>query len=208
VSALARAWAEVAGSVPAKPSATPLYVLAGLGIVFAVCFVLNNFLNTTHASGDSLGAAAITLAGPLAAASDAESTVADPFGVPSGTMARYTIIEQRPFDLGDLTRTRARIAVPAGLTRSELDANIRHAVRALYDVRPVDALALFVYREGTDLHGAATAAKALFVPEGDWMRAAHGTPVGRFRVIIETEEAYFRPTPAPATPRADGKEKQ
>jgi hypothetical protein len=208
VSALARAWAEVAGAVPAKPSATPLLVLAGLVVAFAACFVLNNLLNTTRAAGEGLSGAAISLSAPAVAVPDVESIVADPFAVPPGTTVRYHVVELKPFDVGDLTRTRARITVPAGLTRSDLNANIRHAIKAIYDRRPVDALALFVYQEGANVYGSDTVAKALFVPEGDWMRAAHGTPLGRFRVNIEAEDAYLKATPAPAVPHAGGQEKR
>jgi hypothetical protein len=195
-SALARAWAEVSATLPAKPSATPLLVLAGLAVTFAGCFVLNNIINTTKPANVGLGGGMTLPAPPSLPAADstdaAPAVAADPFGVPPGTKARYRVVELQPIDLGDVTRTRVRITVPAGLSRSEMDATIRHALKTFYGMRPVDGLALFVYRDGTDVHTTDTVAKALFVPDGDWMRTAHGTPLSQFKAKIDVEDGYFR----------------
>jgi len=104
---------------------------------------------------------------------------------------RYRVVESRPIDQGKEARTRARIVVPQGLSRLGLEANLLHAAKALYEKRPVDALALLAYTEGTDVRGAYTAGRVLFAPEGDWFRAAHGTPLNKFKARVELVNAYF-----------------
>jgi hypothetical protein len=163
--------------------------MAGLGGVFAVVFVLNHIGNVTGST------AGLSLPPPPADAT-AALAAADPFRIPPGTKARYHVVEFKPIDLGDIVRTRVRIMVPAGLSRPELEANLRHAIKTYYDMRPVDALALFAYREGSEVQDNNAVAKALFVPDGDWLRAAHGTPISEFAVKIEIADKYFQAVPA------------
>jgi len=179
-SRLPQAWADaMTVEPPLRPSAAPLLVLAALGAAFAGCFALTMGTGGTNSTG-SVG---------RSLANAPETT--DPFGILPGMKPRYRVVESAPIDLGEETRTRARIVVPPGLSRLGLEANLLHAAKTLYEKRPVDALALLAYTEGTDVHGAYTAGRVLFAPDGDWLRAAHGTPLGKFRARVELADAYF-----------------
>jgi hypothetical protein len=164
---------------PLRPSAAPLLVLAALAAAFAGCFALTMGTGGTSSAGG--------VGRTIASAPD----TTDPFGILPGMKPRYRVVESAPIDQGEEIRTRARIVVPPGLSRLGLEANLLHAAKTLYEKRPVDALALLAYTEGTDVHGTYTAGRVLFAPDGDWLRAAHGTPLSKFKARIELVDAYF-----------------
>lgn len=137
---------------------------------------------------------------PPAAAPSPPGPALDPLeravGVSRTFPAKYKKRKQERFDLPAAPRVSVRVSVPSGLSREELDANVRHALLVTYDgARPkfgaVDVLAF----RGEKVDGFFTAAKGTFAPGGDWGSADPGAPLDRWRTVIEFQESYFAPTP-------------
>ncbi|MBL4850405.1 MAG: hypothetical protein JKY65_33220 [Planctomycetes bacterium] len=109
----------------------------------------------------------------------------DPFGVPSGFRPDYSWAGgDRDLSYGAAQRFEARIVLPRHLSESEVEANLRHALRELDRKRTADALSVLAYRKGDDTRGAFTAGQAVFAPGGEWAAAERGTPRSRFRVAV------------------------
>jgi hypothetical protein len=130
------------------------------------------------------------------------------FGVYPGIQPRYKILgvyENNSKPTKNLPtavkRTMARIVVPAGLSPAELEDNLRHANKMLFDKKPVDAQVVFAFKEGSDLKGPYTAGRLEFGPDGNMNDAAPNTPLDRFRATVELDSRYFQKAPAgPAGP--------
>ena len=121
------------------------------------------------------------------------------YGVRPGIQPRYTILsthEENRKPTKNLPNpvkgTLVRIQVPAGLSREELEDNIRLANKTVFEKKPVDAQIVFAYKEGSDLKGPFTAGRLEFGPNGNWNDAAPNTPLDQFRVTLELDSRYFQ----------------
>jgi hypothetical protein len=130
------------------------------------------------------------------------------FGVYPGIQPRYKILatyddNRKPTkNLPTVVkRTIARIVVPAGLSSEELEDNLRHANKTLFEKKKVDAQIVFAFKEGSDMKGPYTAGRLEFGPDGSSNDAAPDTPLDRFRASVELDSRYFQKAPAgPAGP--------
>jgi hypothetical protein len=125
------------------------------------------------------------------------------FGVHPGIQPRYKILATYEDDRKPtksmptpVKRTIARIVVPTGLSADELEDNLRHANKAIFEKKPVDAQIVFAFKEGGDMKGPYTAGRLEFGPDGVWNDAAPNTPLDRFRATVDLDGRYFQKAPA------------
>ena len=85
-----------------------------------------------------------------------------------------------------------RVRVPHGLSREELEQNVRHALLHFYQSGPVKFGAVSVgafASERTNL--GFDAAMGEFAPHGKWSKADPGVPLSEWQAKIDFEEHYF-----------------
>ncbi len=122
-----------------------------------------------------------------------EPTAAEVLGVKPDFVPQYKLVGTERFDIGAAPRLSARVLVPRGLTREELEQNIRHALLHFYESGPVKfgAVSVLAYASArTD--GAYDAAKGEFAPKGQWSAADAAAPLSTWQPKIDFEETYFQ----------------
>lgn len=121
-----------------------------------------------------------------------EPAISDPvFQVPSGMVPRYRLMGGTPQREGRATFLRAKIAVPGGLSRAELMAQIRHAARALYEQHHPTGMFVFAYQEGTDTSGEYTAGRCDFAPKNHGSKYVADRPLDQYEAKIDLADFYF-----------------
>ncbi|HZT41225.1 MAG TPA: hypothetical protein VFA07_03505 [Chthonomonadaceae bacterium] len=112
-------------------------------------------------SGTTTSDTPATSSSAAPASQDASDTV---FAVPADTNPVYKIVKEDFSKEGDARYLRAKIVVPAGLSRQLLEANIRHAAKTLYEKYQPTGMFVFANKEGTDIEGPYTAGRCDFHP--------------------------------------------
>ncbi|WP_342374595.1 hypothetical protein NVS55_24980 [Myxococcus stipitatus] len=120
-------------------------------------------------------------------------TAADVLGVGTDFMPKYTVASTERFDFTGTPRLSMRVTVPSGLSRMELEANLRHALLRAYESGPVQygAVSVLAY-SSTKTDGAFDAASADFAPGGKWSEASKDVPLSKWRVHFTFADSYFQ----------------
>ncbi len=90
------------------------------------------------------------------------------------------------------------MTVPPGLSREELEQNLRHALLVSYEgsTTPLGAVTVFAYiddGETTDIEGPYTAGTGEFAPFGTWSKADASVPIRRWQASVVLADRYFAP---------------
>ncbi|OJT21055.1 hypothetical protein BO221_29710 [Archangium sp. Cb G35] len=138
------------------------------------------------------GGDAAPVAVPQAAPARAP-TAADVLGVGPDFTPQYTFLSMDRVDIAGAPRLVVRVQVPRGLTREELEGNVRHALLRFYEAGPVKFGAVSVGAfTTTKTNLGYDAAKGDFAPGGEWSAADPGVPLSNWLAKVDVEERYFQ----------------
>lgn len=121
-------------------------------------------------------------------------------GVYRDMPARYTIKETERIDAPRANRLSIRVTVPPGMSRQELELNLRHALMRAYETSNdrLGAVNVYAYLDDggkVDLDDIATAGRGDFAPGGAWAAADASVPIRKWSAKIDLMERYFTPQP-------------
>ena len=86
-----------------------------------------------------------------------------------------------------------RVVVPRGLSREELDLNVRHALLHFYQSGPVKFGAVSVGAFTSEkMSLGADAALGEFAPNGQWSAASTDVPLSKWQATITLADLYFQ----------------
>ncbi|MFZ3578060.1 hypothetical protein [Virgibacillus sp. DJP39] len=105
----------------------------------------------------------------------------------------YEIIEETDISLLSATRHRVSISVPLGLSKQELEFNLKHVVKNLYEKHEADALTIFAYREDDEIKQNYSAGRIVFATEGDWSKADQEVGLEGYDYVIDIADTYLNP---------------
>ncbi len=122
-----------------------------------------------------------------------QPTPAEVLGVGSDVTPQYKLVGTERFDIGGTARLNVKVTVPRGLTREELEQNVRHALLHFYEsgTTKFGAVSVLAYASA-NTNGAYDAAKGDFAPHGQWSAASTDVPLSNWQAKIEFEEHYFQ----------------
>ena len=89
-----------------------------------------------------------------------------------------------------IIRKVVRISVPFGLSRKELDNNLKQAAWAVYNKQKCNAVMVFAYREGDKVTGVYTAGRVILAPNGKW-EDGH-LKDNKMIATVELSDLYFK----------------
>lgn len=115
----------------------------------------------------------------------------DPFQLKPGFEPTYQVIKRENMSMASASRWTVRIALPAHLTRKEVEQNLRYAAKEQWDQNQPNALTVFAYRNGSDYEGPITAGQCDYAPYGDWGRASEQVPIDQYKLVVHLEDEYF-----------------
>lgn len=121
-----------------------------------------------------------------------ELTAAEVLGVKRDFTPRYELINMDRPDFAGVPRLVVRVRVPRGLSREELEQNVRHALLHFYASGPVKFGAISVGAYASErMSMGADAALGEFAPHGQWSAANPAVPLSDWQAKISFEESYF-----------------
>ncbi|QDE68266.1 MULTISPECIES: hypothetical protein [Myxococcus] len=121
-----------------------------------------------------------------------QPTAAEVLGVKPDFTPRYEIINMDRLDIAGVPRLLVRVRVPRGLSREDLESNVRHALLKSYDSVPVRLGAVSVAAYGSErMNMGADAAIGEFAPGGQWSAADPGVPLSEWQAKISLDDSYF-----------------
>ncbi|QDE90072.1 hypothetical protein BHS06_14520 [Myxococcus xanthus] len=121
-----------------------------------------------------------------------QPTAAEVLGVKLDFTPRYELINMDRPDIAGVPRLVVRVRVPRGLSREELEQNVRHALLQFYERAPVRLGAVSVGAYASErLNMGADAALGEFAPGGQWGEADPAVPLSAWQAKISFEEHYF-----------------
>ena len=86
----------------------------------------------------------------------------------------------------------AKIGVPAGLSKQDLEANLRSAALKLCHRYHTPVVLIDAYTNSENWTGNYTAGQLLYAPYGDWaQQIVDSEPAGSYRVVIHLAPGYF-----------------
>jgi hypothetical protein len=113
------------------------------------------------------------------------------FGIPSDFSAAYEVVKKEDTPLGTARRRILSIVLPPGLTRAQLNLNLKHAAKSEYDRGGIAAVRVLAYLKGGPTDGKVTTGKCDLAPFGDWERAEETVPRTQVVTHVTIEEKYF-----------------
>jgi hypothetical protein len=126
-------------------------------------------------------------------------TIDNIISLPSNYQYKYIIQNEEDLSYQDnsssqlIKRIQIRIAVPPGLDKTELENNIKHATKTIYEKHKPNGISVLVYENGDNVMSAYTVAKSDFAPNGDWSKISISNKLDNYKVQMDINEAYFKP---------------
>lgn len=84
---------------------------------------------------------------------------------------QYTIVEEEDLSYSSIIRWQVRATTTDNLTKDEIKSIAEDIVKGIKERMEVNAISIFLYREGDDIHWIYTIASIDYAPYGDWSRA-------------------------------------
>jgi len=111
----------------------------------------------------------------------------------SGFYPVYEIVKEE--DLSNISSNikQARIIVPLGLKKSDLEDNFKHAIYKLYNKYHADGISIYAYKKGDNINDFWTVGKAEFTPEGNWDKIRPNVNLSEYEVRFWINDGYFNP---------------
>lgn len=119
--------------------------------------------------------------------------------LPMNFQPKYKIQKEEDLSYRDnkkgqlIKRIQIRITVPAGLNKSDLENNLKHATKSIYNKHIPNGISIFAYEEGDNVMSTYTVAKCDFAPFGDWEKITSSSKLDDYKLQIDIREAYFKP---------------
>ncbi len=104
----------------------------------------------------------------------------------------YSVKLEDNSNYANVVRKVVKIVVPTGLSKKDVELNLKHAAGAIYKKYKPNAVSVFAYCEGDDIADAYTVGMCDFAPDGKWENADKQVPVSQFEYSIETNDDYFK----------------
>lgn len=120
-------------------------------------------------------------------------TIDDLVVLPADFEPRYKIQNEEDLSYSNINRRQIRITVPYGLNKVELENNLKHATKFVYNKYKPDGISVFAYEDGDNVMSAYTVAKCDFAPFGDWGKISASNKLDNYKVQIDIRDAYFKP---------------
>ena len=126
-------------------------------------------------------------------------TIDDIFVLPTEFQTKYKIENEEDFSYRDkkngqlIKRIQIRITVPPNLNKSELENNLKHATKIIYDKHKANGISVLAYENGDNIMSAYTVAKSIFAPFGDWGKISASNKLDNYKVQINVRDVYFKP---------------
>jgi hypothetical protein len=111
--------------------------------------------------------------------------------LPVGFEPVYRIEKSEDASYASVSRTVLRVSVPPGLSRKDVELNLKHAVKQTYTRHHPDAIEVFAYRRGEPAKGSYSVAHCTFAPYGQWGRASEKPPLDKYSTVTGFNDAYF-----------------
>jgi hypothetical protein len=167
-------------------------LVLGVVLFFGVAFTLLGRSKPADATG-GVGVTATTAdSGPRA------DRLEKACGVLRTLEPKYVVHETQDTSYPGVPRVKLVVTVPLGLTREELDANMRHACLIAYEKNGDSSLGAVTVNAwaGESTEGAYSAAMATFAPDGDLKKADPGAMLEHWAVKVDFATGYFDAKPA------------
>ena len=126
-------------------------------------------------------------------------TIDDFVILPTDFQTKYKIENEEDFSYRDkkngqlIKRIQTRITVPPSLNKNELENNLKHAIKTIYDKHEPNGVSVLAYENGDNVMSAYTVAKSIFAPFGDWGNITSSNNLDNYKVQINIYDAYFKP---------------
>lgn len=115
----------------------------------------------------------------------------DVLKIPVDFKPSYKLIQQKNLDYANVKRIQVKIAVSPGLSKNDLEYNLKFVAKNTYNQRKPNAISVIAYKEGTDYNSVYTAAISEFAPYGDWGRANEKVDIKNYELKIIYSDEYF-----------------
>lgn len=115
--------------------------------------------------------------------SDYSSEIDKSLGIPEGFMPVYSIASVKNISGAGVNRIALRITVPKGLSKAQLEINMKIAAKNYYLKNRVNSVTVFAYLKGTDLNDSYSAGMCDFISDG----------TGGYKAEIDFSKYYFKP---------------
>lgn len=122
-----------------------------------------------------------------------EITIDNLIVLPADFESRYKIQNEQDLSYNDINRIQIRITVPHGLNENELENNLKHVTKFVYNKYKPDGISIFVYENGDDVMSGYTVAKSDFAPFGEWDKISSNNSLQNYKLKIDIRESYFKP---------------
>ncbi len=160
-------------------------IIIGLVVFFALII-----MRVTDNDGDnSVSRKTIPREAPVPA------TIESALPIPLSFNPSFNRVKVEDYSYKDIIRKGARITMPSGLSRKDVENNLRAAAIGLYDEFTPDAVTVFAFSEGDDTNDAFTVGMIEFCPYGEWDKAEHAIPLEKWRENITVHDSYFETKP-------------
>ena len=125
-------------------------------------------------------------------------TIDDLIVLPTDFQTKYEIQNEEDFSYRDkkngqlIKRIQIRITVHPSLNKSELENNLKHAIKIIYDKHKSNGISVLAYENGDNIMSAYTVAKSIFAPFGEWGKISASNKLDNYKVHINVRDAYFK----------------
>ena len=112
---------------------------------------------------------------------------------------KYKIVREKWLNFSVIRRLQVKIQLPKGLSKEEVEFNVKHCGASEFNKEKPDALAIFAYCKDENFDGFDSmynVAEADFAPYGKWEKADEGfvydLPIEKFSWKVEFSKSYFK----------------
>lgn len=103
----------------------------------------------------------------------------------------YKLERDNDISYANVKRRKVLITVPPGLSKKDLEMNIKYAVIETYKTHRPHAISVLAYKKGTNINSIFTAGRCEFAPFGDWARAGETEDLEYFEIKLWFNDEYL-----------------
>ncbi|MCK4761930.1 MAG: hypothetical protein KAW12_07005 [Candidatus Aminicenantes bacterium] len=126
----------------------------------------------------------------LGCSTDPAQKVKEIINVPEGFEPVYKVKEVKNLNYVQLKRLAVQVYVPVGLSKEQLENNLKHAAQKFFLSRKPCVIAVNALKEG--FTSGTYHARCIFAPEGKWEKASREINLDTYKVSIVIEKSYFQ----------------
>ncbi len=122
-----------------------------------------------------------------------KKTIDEMVKIPTYFMKNYSLEKEEDLSHNGIVRTQLRITVPIGLSKYDIENNIKNAVIECYKKTESDGISVLVFEKGDNIESAYSVAMGEFAPMGNWSLVQTNAALSTFKLKVEYKDAYFNP---------------